>query len=180
MKLIRIDDIVAEPWKNKAGVTRELARREDANGLIWRMSVADVDRDGPFSVFPGLTRILTVIEGAGLRLHMPDGVIEALPALPVRFDGGVRVDCDLVDGPVRDFNLIFDAARAEIDVLRLEPDKHNVDAALAVLPLGAPCDVKSVGAAPPGSVVLFGANDRNLQINVNAGAVALLVTAGQA
>jgi len=126
MKVIQIAALPAQPWKNGGGVTREIAQKADDRGMIWRLSVADVARAGPFSHFPGLTRVLTVIEGAGLLLRHPDGVIKALHGAPVRFSGETAIDCDLIDGPVRDFNLIHDAARRSMDVIRLDAGEHRL------------------------------------------------------
>ena len=96
-------------------MTREIAKAEDSQGLIWRISLADVDLDGPFSRFDGLTRILTVIAGDGIDLVSPDGLIAARWGNPVRFSGGLAVDGRLTSGPIRDLNLIFDATRVSAD-----------------------------------------------------------------
>mgnify|MGYP003460576539 FL=1 len=118
------------PWRNGGGVTHEIAR-EDADGtLLWRISIAEVASDGPFSRFEGLTRILTVIEGAGLDLVTPDGVIAARPGVPVRFSGDIPVDCRLVAGAVRDLNVIFDARRIDAEV--------SVASGPAAIPIGGP------------------------------------------
>ena len=59
------------PWKNGGGVTHEIAKSEEDGAWLWRLSIAEVATDGPFSAFLGLSRILTVIEGEGLQLHLP-------------------------------------------------------------------------------------------------------------
>ncbi len=108
------------PWKNGGGITHEIARHRDGDALVWRISLAEVTTDGPFSSFPGLTRILTVIDGAGLDLHGPQGVLPARPLAPVRFAGDTPVDGRLLDGPCRDVNVIFDGhcVEASVSVLR--------------------------------------------------------------
>lgn len=100
-------------------MTREIAKAEDAQGLIWRISLADVDADGPFSRFGGLTRILTVIAGEGIDLVSPESVIAARWGSPVRFSGEIPVIGRLKNGPIRDLNLIFDTTRVNMDVLLL-------------------------------------------------------------
>ena len=117
--ILHPDNLPAVRWKNGGGITREVARAADDLGLIWRISLADVDADGPFSRFDGLTRILTVIAGTGIDLVSPDGVIAARPGVPVRFSGDLAVIGRLIQGPIRDLNLIFDVARvnAEVQVL---------------------------------------------------------------
>lgn len=111
MRIIRPGDFTTQKWKNGGGVTHEIARAEDAGGFLWRLSLAEVASDGPFSAFPGLERILTVIHGAGLILDTPGGPIAAHPLNPVRFSGDLPVHGRLIDGTVRDLNLIFDPAR---------------------------------------------------------------------
>ncbi len=180
MNLIRINDLPLTPWKNKAGVTREIALCTDEKGLIWRMSFADVDRDGPFSLFPGAARILTVVEGAGLRLRHAGGVLEARPAVPLGFDGDLALTCELVSGPVRDFNLIYDRNRARISVNRLDPGDHPPAKGrpLGLLPLGAPCEVSGMGRIRLGSFLLFEQNEALPDISVRESGLALLVTIG--
>lgn len=111
MRIIPPDRFQSQTWKNGGGITREIAREEAAGGLLWRLSIAEVAADGPFSAFPGQARILTVIDGAGLWLDTPDRRIEVLPFAPVAFSGDLVVHCRRIDGPVRDFNLIYDPAR---------------------------------------------------------------------
>jgi environmental stress-induced protein Ves len=77
--------------------------------MIWRMSVATVAEDGPFSRFPGIWRSLTVIDGPGFRLA-GDGVdLLAAPLCPVSFDGGAAVSACDVTGISRDFNVMVAA-----------------------------------------------------------------------
>ncbi len=95
------------PWKNGGGVTREIA----GDPPTWRLSLADVASEGPFSVFSGLERILTVIEGAGMELHFDQRIRYARLGQPLRFPGDAPVTGMLPDGPVRDLNLIYDPSR---------------------------------------------------------------------
>ena len=56
---IRWDDHELVPWKNGLGMTREVANASGADSvMIWRISLATVDRDGPFSDFTGYKRII--------------------------------------------------------------------------------------------------------------------------
>ncbi len=110
MKIISPKDFIAMPWKNGGGVTREIARHEEHGKLVWRFSIADVTSDGPFSRFEGLARILTVIEGAGLKLSTPQGALLALPMEPLAFSGDLPVSSTRLNGNVRDFNVIYDPA----------------------------------------------------------------------
>lgn len=101
--LLRYRDYPVQPWANGGGMTRLVAA-----GPGWRLSLADVGGDGPFSTFPNTTRVLTVVEGAGLRLTV-DGVEHLVrPLMPFAFDGAATTSCRLIDGPVRAFNLMVD------------------------------------------------------------------------
>jgi len=172
MNIIALDDLPAQPWKNGGGVTREIARREDEEGLLWRLSLADVDRDGPFSIFDGRERILTVVEGAGLRLRCANAVIEALPGVPVAFSGETPIDSELVSGPVRDLNLIYDPRRAHASVTRLGAGRHQTRA-LGILPLGAALLIAGVGVVAPGSFAF--AEGQEIEIEVPPDGAALVV-----
>lgn len=121
-QVVRAIDLVAAPWKNGGGLTREVLTRKEGDRLIWRLSIADVDKDGPFSTFSGFVRILTVIEGSGMDLISPDGILHARPLRPLTFAGDLPVNGRLRGGAVRNFNLIFDPKRITPSV------RHYVDA----------------------------------------------------
>lgn len=103
-------EIEATPWKNGGGVTREIAtggRPDGDAGWGWRVSLAEVAQDGPFSVFPETDRVIAVIDGKGMDLVSPDGGTLALePFQPVRFAGEAPFDGRLRHGPVRDLNVM--------------------------------------------------------------------------
>jgi hypothetical protein len=104
------------PWKNGGGRTTEIAAYPPGSALdafLWRVSLADVGRDGPFSLFPGIDRTLVLLEGAGMRLRGRLGDTElTMPFEPHTFSGDAAVECTLVAGPVRDFNAMFRRGRA--------------------------------------------------------------------
>lgn len=107
MRIVRMSDLKPAPWKNGGGVTREIAVCRSGDQLAWRLSMADVASDGPFSRFEGLTRILTVVEGNGMELISAEGSQTAVHGSPVRFDGALEIHSKLRDGPLRDLNLMF-------------------------------------------------------------------------
>lgn len=75
----------------------------------WRLSIAEIDADAPFSSFPGVDRELVLLSGNGLRLRFDDGeVAELLPPHDrCRFPGERGVAGELLDGPTTDFNLMW-------------------------------------------------------------------------
>jgi environmental stress-induced protein Ves len=105
-------------WKNGTGWTREIARLPDREDWDWRLSIAEIEQDGPFSVFPGIERELVLIRGNGLRLRFEDGEVRELqpPHERLRFAGERVVRGELLDGPTHDFNLMWrrEAIAAEL------------------------------------------------------------------
>ncbi|MFP6560505.1 HutD family protein [Paraburkholderia sp. B3] len=138
--LLRGADLVASPWKNGGGVTREIAAASAGavvvgsapaggagaglDAFAWRVSVADVAQAGPFSRFEDVDRTLVLLEGAGMLLDEagPAARTHALtqPLDVARFAGEAAIEARLVDGPTRDFNLMVrrGAACGTLDVWR--------------------------------------------------------------
>ncbi len=112
--LLRAADYPRMPWKNGGGSTEEITRDAGAGleGFGWRLSIADIGESGGFSSFAGYQRIITVLQGAGMQLCV-DGqdVRPLLPLDPFAFSGTSQVDCTLLDGAIRDFNLIYSPER---------------------------------------------------------------------
>ncbi|SAK67930.1 hypothetical protein AWB75_03296 [Caballeronia catudaia] len=135
--LIRGADLVASPWKNGGGVTREVAAFPEGasmDAFAWRVSVADVAQAGPFSRFPGVDRTLVLLDGAGMILDESAQTHALMQPLDIaRFAGESAIDARLVDGATRDFNLMVrrDAARGALDVWRAgEARRVEADTAL--------------------------------------------------
>ncbi|MGO4329872.1 HutD family protein [Cupriavidus sp. 2TAF22] len=104
--------LAPRPWKNGGGVTREIAAFPPGAGMdtfLWRVSVADIAADGPFSAFPGIDRQIVLLDGAGVRLLADDGSFDhRLDAVgvPFAFAGERGVQATLIDGATRDFNVM--------------------------------------------------------------------------
>jgi len=113
-RVVRAHDRVTMPWKNGGGVTHELLRVPTAgDGFAVRLSIAEVAADGPFSRFPGVDRVITLLGGAGMVLRRAhDGLTVRIDATdtPFAFLGEDAWDCTLVGGPVHDFNVMTDRA----------------------------------------------------------------------
>lgn len=93
-------------WRNGQGATVEIAAVPSRDDWIWRLSVAEVVDDGPFSTFAGVDRALAVVSGAGMILRIAGERIDVRRYETVNFDGGMSTVCSLIDGPVRDLNLM--------------------------------------------------------------------------
>ncbi|GAA0752194.1 HutD family protein [Ideonella azotifigens] len=110
LQVVHFDDVPAQPWRNGGGVTRELAAWPDATDWQLRLSVADIERDGPFSAFPGIARWFVVLSGDGVRLDHGGQQIDLRPGdNPHAFDGGEPPGCTLLGGATRDLNLMLKA-----------------------------------------------------------------------
>ncbi|QDO88669.1 HutD family protein [Ornithinimicrobium ciconiae] len=99
------------PWKNGGGITHDVASwppGAGADDFHWRVSIADVDAPGPFSTFPGVDRIITLIEGGSMVLDLQnEGRQHTLtPGEPFAFSGDDTLACHLPEGPTRDLNVM--------------------------------------------------------------------------
>lgn len=107
MKHLTQADYIRQPWKNGKGVTVELARAEIGGALLWRLSMATVAEDGPFSLFPGIERNLTVISGPGFRLVGDCMALDCPPLRPVAFPGDIALSAQgTARGASDDFNVM--------------------------------------------------------------------------
>jgi hypothetical protein len=123
--LLRATDRVAAPWKNGGGVTREVAAWPPGAGFDdfhWRVSMAEVRRDGPFSTFPGVDRVLAVLEGRLALAVTGFGEFHLSPAgSPADFPGDAPATARVLEGPVLDLNLMSrrGVAHGTLDQLRV-------------------------------------------------------------
>ena len=115
-RVIRAADLVPSPWPNGRGITRDYATHEVGGVLRWKVTLAELTEDAPFSVMP-FERVFTVVAGA-VELTI-DGAARRCEALePVRFSGRSTTSCRLLTGPAQAFNLMHDPLVAA-DVARL-------------------------------------------------------------
>jgi environmental stress-induced protein Ves len=112
----------SHPWRNGGGTTRAFVEETEGG---WRISLADVARDGPYSRFPGMDRLSLVIQGEGIDLQGPGrgtgtDVVALEPGHPAQYDGGIAWQATLRDGPVVALNAMAlrDRFRARIVLLR--------------------------------------------------------------
>lgn len=110
-----------QAWRNGGGITHQLARSDDTTGLRWRVSIAEVASDGPFSRFEQTDRIIMLLKGNGFCLHGAEDqpVVLDKALVPFAFAGETAIDCCLIDGPVQDFNLMIrrSVVKASLQVL---------------------------------------------------------------
>jgi environmental stress-induced protein Ves len=134
--VVELSSIAPQPWRNGGGVTRELLAwppgAAAGAGAAWqlRVSVADIERDGPFSAYPGVQRCFAVLEGGGVALGFEAGEHTLGPgSRPLAFDGADAPGCRLIDGPTRDLNLMVQATagRAAMRAADSTPSPHGTE-----------------------------------------------------
>ncbi len=121
-----IASLAATPWKNGGGTTREIVRvpaGADLDAFDWRVSIAELTTDGSFSSFPGIDRVIALLEGAGVHMRSRDGAVDhrlTTPLAPFAFSGDQPIDATLIVGQSRDFNVMTRRShvRATVRVLR--------------------------------------------------------------
>lgn len=149
-------DYRSQPWKNGRGTTIELLHLVDpvTGKTLLRLSRASVVEDGPFSLFPGIERNLTVLTGNGFRLQGPGTDLRCRPLIPVAFPGDVEIMATETNGkPSDDFNVMTarQLPRPEVAVVRDQPLPKG--GRLALYALG-PCRVNREQVAS-GDLVLM-------------------------
>jgi hypothetical protein len=147
--IVSLEQAAPQPWRNGGGVTHELLAWPAAADWRVRMSVADVRAAGPFSRFDGVERWFAVLEGEGVVLRLQgDSHRLTRDSEAFRFGGGTAVDCALLGGPTRDFNLMAPPGVARMDRVRGQSDVAIARRALlAVYAHSAPAGLVIGGAA---------------------------------
>ncbi|QMU70789.1 HutD family protein [Streptacidiphilus sp. P02-A3a] len=184
-RVLRAAERSASAWKNGGGVTREVAAFPEGSGLAefhWRVSLADVARGGPFSVFPGVDRVITVVRGAGMLLTV-DGVERRVdtPYQPFAFSGDADTGCRLLEGPLVDFNVMTRRERvsARVDVVDGSvPLRGEAEVTLLAMVLeggaelrGSDDDTGAVALGPLDAVLLTGTESATLDVRGRAAVV---------
>jgi len=153
-QLVTLADTPPRPWRNGGGVTRELLAWPEGGDWRVRISVAEIETDGPFSTFPGVERWFAVLEGGGVALTIA-GVEHRCRAgdAALSFPGDAPVDCRLLRGTSRDLNLMLRGGRGAMQpvvdgeawappagrcgLYALAAGRCQVDAAAIDLPAGS-------------------------------------------
>jgi environmental stress-induced protein Ves len=118
-RVIRRADRQVGQWRNGLGTTEEITAEPEGSGnadpFAWRISLAHIGRDCPFSPFAGYDRTFMIVEGAGVVLSFGAAAPEIRVDrrfVPHAFDGGWPTDCRLIDGPAQALNVVSDRAQA--------------------------------------------------------------------
>ncbi|KQU91211.1 HutD-family protein [Ensifer sp. Root31] len=130
MKLLPASGHKRMPWKNGGGETIEISVFPEGASLSefdWRVSMATVASDGPFSAFPGIDRTLSILKGNGMTLLIegrdPARLTEA--DAPLAFPADVATSASLINGTIVDLNVMTRRGKLIHRVRRLAIDGEH-------------------------------------------------------
>ena len=154
-ELLNLDEIAKVPWRNGAGLMREIAAEPPGVGLAsmdWKFSLAETTETSQFSAFPGIDRSIVLLRGAGLRLHFIDDALVVSfddPTRPVNFQGESKVLAELIDGPSENLSILLRRDRYWTAVTWVDKG-HDIPAsdALLVLCLSGAVQLSGVDGNP--------------------------------
>ncbi|PCK87492.1 HutD-family protein [Rhizobium sophoriradicis] len=131
MRILRAADHKRMPWKNGGGETVEIAVSPEEAGLAgfdWRVSMATVAADGPFSIFPGIDRTLVILDGNGMVLDIEGGTRVLLTAAsdPLAFPADIPVMARLQDGTITDLNVMTRRDGFAHTLIRIDVDGGRI------------------------------------------------------
>jgi environmental stress-induced protein Ves len=141
VKIIRASECRTTAWKNGGGSTTEIAVAPTGASLDhfdWRVSMARIASDGPFSEFFGIDRTLAVVAGGGLFLTIGEAapIVLDCNSDPISFAGDTPTSARLAADAITDLNVMIRRGRFAHRLLRIqEPRRYdfgNHDMALVV------------------------------------------------
>ncbi|MGV9297458.1 HutD/Ves family protein [Amycolatopsis sp. NPDC003676] len=124
-------EVTPVPWRNGAGTTRELAA-DPSGETLWRISVADLLEDAPFSAFPDIDRLFTAL--GPLRLTINGTTTDLGRGDQIRFAGEDTVTVSL-DQPTQALNVMTRRGRYRAEVVLRAPEADRVDGVAATVDL---------------------------------------------
>ncbi|MFB9949072.1 HutD family protein [Rhizobium puerariae] len=185
MKVLRSADYRRMPWKNGGGETVEIAvfpPSASVDDLDWRISMATVATDGPFSIFEGVDRTLCVLSGEGIGLSMQGRLPVSLTRQsdPHAFPADLPTSAHLIGGPITDLNVMTRRGRF-VHRVRLERGMHRVlvspEAATTVVVTAGRCRIARDGLVlEPLDAVILEAGDDTLSLQPE-NAVGIIIAA---
>lgn len=158
MQLIRYQDCPSTPWKNGGGSTKQLLIfpiNAELTGFDYRISIASISSNGPFSSFIGIDRQLVILEGDGVELSINShegtklrnglGVEEKIPRdtdtteykrltpadSPFCFSGETSITSQLLGSDVIDFNVMTKRGAFKAHTQRLSFDDIFIEEQIA-------------------------------------------------
>lgn len=132
IRIIRYEECESSLWKNGGGSTKQLLiwpKGADLSNFDFRISIATISSDAPFSLFHGIDRQLCILEGEGVRLHIKgndlgqsDEIVLRPNDPPLCFSGETQIESKLLDSQILDFNVMTRRGkyRSRIEPLELD------------------------------------------------------------
>lgn len=120
------DSLPVSPWRNGGGETREIISYPPGRSdFDWRISIATIAQDGPFSAFPGIDRSITLLSGDGVYLQALPDIDHALTVTgePFSFSGDIALSARLAGGVTTDFNVM---TRRTVCAARVVPVRESL------------------------------------------------------
>lgn len=128
-----------ERWRNGGGVTRTIASGGSGE-CHWRISLAEVERNGPYSRFEGIARQSLVLRGGGVVLREKSTVVTLEPFEALEYDGDANWNATLIDGPVTALNVMTTKGRYRVSIRAIvEPLIVQPGCPIAALALHGAC-----------------------------------------
>lgn len=141
-----------ERWRNGGGVTRTIASGASGESQ-WRISLAEVERDGPYSRFEGIDRISFVLRGAGVMLRDERSAVMLKTSEAVEYDGNAQWHATLIDGPVTALNVMTSKGRYRASVRNIVgPLTVPSGCLVAVVALHSGCAWSGAAGGPSGAI----------------------------
>jgi environmental stress-induced protein Ves len=176
MRRIAPSDYRHMPWKNGLGTTIEIAIEPPGATLddfVYRVSMATLAVDGPFSSFPAVDRWIVLLDGGPVVL----GEHRLVPLAPHAFPGELAPHGRL-EGPVaRDFNLMLRRGRAtgKLEVRTLGAgERVTLDGRATRIVFVAAGTVEAEGVAASEGETLW--SDGPVQMGTASGATTIVAT----
>lgn len=114
------DQLPVSRWRNGGGETREIVSFPPGDAQFgWRASIATIDADGPFSPFPGVDRVITLLHGDSVLLRSEQVQQRLLPHQPWAFPGEWAIEAQ-ISGSCQDFNIMTrrDSWLSQVEVVQ--------------------------------------------------------------
>ena len=114
-------------WRNGGGATREIVSFPPGEAEFgWRASIATIDANGPFSPFPNIDRVITLLHGDSVLLSSAQGEQRLLRHQPWAFPGEWAIEAQ-ISGSCEDFNIMTrrDSWQARVEVVQQTAVSHH-------------------------------------------------------
>jgi uncharacterized protein len=126
VEIVQLATCPSIAWRNGYGSMQLLAAHPPDAGtddFHWRISIATVAQDSPFSAFPGYDRCIALLGGHGMVLSSPEsGMEQRLDSLlqPLHFAGETVINARLIDGPLHNLSILARRGCHRIELNQLE------------------------------------------------------------